>query len=188
MLRLCWVLLLILFSSETGQAQEIIPRFDKQTIDNSLKCELSQVARALRPHKVPPARLRAKVESAYTDTRNTGGGFKLEFPFQFFPSAEAKAESKDVIGRVVRGTRNIHVDNSVNCHKRNVVNLGIYECFRDALRDFVGGDSIDCTREKTATGSANANFRVQIWVVNAGPTGSYSVTRTWKVAVTAPPL
>lgn len=167
-------------------AQEVLYAFDQRTIDNSIKCELSQVARALRPYKVDPSRLKAHLDSTRSDTRNTNFGVKVGFG-PWFPSTEVNRGSTDAEGSGIHGIRNIHIDNSINCRKRNVVDLGIYRCFQPYLIHYVRGDSIECSKEKTATGAANANFQVQVWVVNAGPSTGYSVTRTWKVTVAAPP-
>jgi hypothetical protein len=175
-----------LLLANSSKAQQVY-KYDADAINSSIKCELSRVAASLARYKIDASRLKAKVSISGKESTNTSAGFKFSFPFPFLPSAEAKGGNQLEILRGAQGTRNIHVDNNANCKKSYVVNVGIVECFNEQRGLFVDGNTITCSSQSTATGTVSVNGKVQIWIINAGPSGEVTKTRVWTIALTAPP-
>ena len=174
--------LTVLMSVKCANAEKVY-KYDADAINSSIKCELSRVAVSLAKFKISASRLKAKVSIAGKESTNSAGGFKLGFPFPFLPSAETKGGYQVETLRGAEGPRNIHVDNKANCKKSYVVNVGIVECFNEQRSLFLEGNTITCSTQSTATGTVAANGKVQIWVINAGPSAEVTKTRVWTIAV-----
>lgn len=180
------LVLILLLGSGSSFAQQVY-KYDADAINSSIKCELSKVATSLSRYQISSERLKAKVSISGKETTNVGGGIGVGFPFPFLPKAEVKGSHGTTILRGAQGSRNIHDDNKINCKKSYVVNVGIVDCFNEQRALFVEGNTISCSHETTASGTASASGKVQIWVINAGPSGEISKTRVWTIALTAPP-
>ncbi|WP_316225846.1 hypothetical protein [Bradyrhizobium sp. SZCCHNS3052] len=180
------VLVAVVFGASTASAQsQAVYRYDIGVIDNSIKCELGQVAKLLaRSSPVPPAvRMVAAINVSGEDvvSRKISGG--IDFFGKFGGGYEKKAGRK----RGMEGVRNIHVDNSVNCRKRNIVDVGVLSCFQEQAPAFVAGQTITCNDSSTATSNVNAGGKFQIFVVGAEVSGELANTRTWTIDLVAPP-
>jgi hypothetical protein len=186
MIRLILITLGFLFGAAAAQAQvqsQTVYRYDAQTIDASIKCELGQVARMLGLPKTGWPKMQAvvNVSGTETTTKKIGGGLG------FFANVGASYEVMQGRTRGAKGTRNIHVDNSVNCRKSFVVDVGLLSCFREQKDLFLAGQTITCSDSTTASSAANAGGKFDIWVVNVSVTGDLTKKREWKVDVSAPP-
>jgi hypothetical protein len=173
----------ILFCAFSIQAQaqsETVYKYDADTIDSSIKCELSQVARLLGTAKPgDPERVAIiSVSGTETTTKKIGGGITF-----FGGSYETS------IGRTrgAKGPRNIHVDNKINCRKSFVVDVGLLSCFREQRRLFLEGQTITCSDTSMASSAANAGGKFDVWVLNVSLSGDYTKKREWKIEVSAPP-
>ena len=176
----------LLLTAAAAQAEvqpQTVYRYDAQTIDASIKCELGQVARMFGPPKLGWPKMQAviNVSGNETTTKKVGGGVGL------FASVGASYEVAQGRARGAKGTRNIHADNTVNCRKSFVVDVGIYSCFREQKDLFLAGQTISCSDSTTASSAANAGGKFDIWLVNVNVTGDLTMKREWKVDVTAPP-
>jgi hypothetical protein len=170
------------------RAQQQLNTFDASVMEASVACELSKAAKALKRHKIDPARMHAKLDMTGSDVKNKEGSLSFTIPLPMVPvtfGGSIKGESKQSQTFGYHGIRNIDVGNKINCGKSFAIDLGLSDCISKS--QFAKGDSVECSQEVVATAAADANFKVQFWIVNAGPSGSYSVTRTIKVAVEAPP-
>jgi hypothetical protein len=186
MIRLILITLGFLFGATAAQAQvqpQTVYRYDAQTIDASIKCELGQVAKLLGPPKAGWPKMQAVVNVAGTETttRKVGGGLG------FFANVGGSYEVTQGRTRAAKGTRNIHVDNSVNCRKSFVVDVGVLSCFREQKDLYLAGQTITCSDSTTASSAANAGGKFDIWVINVNVTGDLTKKREWKVDLSAPP-
>jgi hypothetical protein len=165
---------------------EPLNRFDATAMEASVACELYKVAKSLGS-KVKAERLHAKLDITGSDVRNIEGSGGFTIPLPFVPvtfGATIRKSNKQSQTFGYHGIRNINVANRPNCSKSFAIPLNVAECILRS--DYINGDSVDCSTEVTATAGADANFKVKLWVIDGGPTGSYSVTRTMKVAISAP--
>lgn len=182
------VFLLLIISTFSAIAQQPLNRFDAVMMESSVACELARAARSLEKRNIAPERMHAKLDLTGSDVRNTEGSLSLTIPLPFVPvtiGGNIKASNKQSQTFGYHGVRNIDRGNKINCGKSFVVDLGLADCIINS--QFARGDSVECSQEVVATAQADANFKVQFWILNAGPSGSYSVTRTMKVAIEAPP-
>lgn len=168
------------FSMPAQAQSQTVYKYDADTIDSSIKCELSQVARLLGTAKPggPERMAIISVSGTETTTKKIGGGITL-----FGGSYETS------IGRTraAKGTRNIHVDNKINCRKSFVVDVGLLSCFREQRRLFLEGQTITCSDTSMASAVANAGGKFDVWVLNVNLSGDYTKKREWKIEVSAPP-
>ncbi len=186
-LSLALLLSILSVSSASAQQSHAVNRFDSRTIDSSVKCELSAIARSLAQSHVDSARMKAHLTITGDETMNLSGGFTIGLPLPWLPSAGGTTSNQHEIIRGIEGDRNISVDNKINCKKSFVVDVGVISCFRDEGSFFLNGDTITCSSKTTATGTVNASGKIQLWLVNVGPSGSLSKTRVFTVALVIPP-
>ena len=187
MLRVIFAGLAILSSYVSASAQShSVYKYDSDTINSSIKCELSQVARLFRANSRDLSRMRAHIAISGEEVTSVKAGASIGLPLIF--DFRGNYERKSSRLRGAKGNRNIHVDNKVNCRKSFVVDVGILSCFTEQRRLFTtDGQTITCSETTTATSSASADGKFGLWILNAGPSGEVSKTRTWKLDLVAPP-
>jgi hypothetical protein len=184
MKRLFLLLAFSVLSVSASHAQsQTVYAYDTGVIDSSIKCELGQVAKMLSRYNPDPARLVATVNVSGEETisRKISGG--LNFFIDVGGGYEKKAGRK----RGMEGTRNIHVDNRVNCNKRNIVDVGIASCFAEQRAAFVAGQTVTCNDVSTATSNVTAGGKFVLFVVGANVSGELANTRSWTIDIVAPP-
>ena len=184
-MKLVSILAGLLFMTCSAFAQSAaVYKYDADAINSSIKCELSQVADLLRQYHPDVGRMKvyATISGTETTYKKVGGGFSL-----FGWGASGSYEQETTTLRGARGPHNIHPDNSVNCDKSFVVDVGVLSCFQDEYRLFLENQTITCGQERKATAAVGANGKFSLWVVNAEPSGALSKKRTWKVDLVAPP-
>lgn len=171
------------FSMPAQAQSETVYKYDADTIDSSIKCELSQVARLLGTAKPggPERMAIISVSGTETTTKKIGGGVTL------FGSLGGSYETSIGRTRGAKGQRNNHVDNKINCRKSFVVDVGLLSCFREQRRLFLEGQTITCSDTSMASSAANAGGKFDLWVLNVNLSGDYIKKREWKIEVSAPP-
>lgn len=175
------VLFLCGISGASAQSATVY-RYDSVVMDASIKCELGRVARTLARSRqsLDPTRMKVfvTVTGEETISKKVGGSI-----FSIGGSYERKTGR----ARGFEGERNIHVDNTANCRKSYVVDVGIYSCFEEQKGAFIAGQRITCTDTSTATANAKAGAKFAIWVLDAEVSGEFANTRTFKIDSVAPP-
>jgi hypothetical protein len=176
------ILLCASFTPAQAQSQTVY-KYDADTIDSSIKCELSRVARFLGKQKPGgPAMIAIiSVSGTETTTKKVGGGVGL------FGSFGGSYETSIGRTRGAKGPRNINVDNKINCKKSFVVDVGLFSCFQEQKRLFLEGQTISCSDTSTASSAVNAGGKFDLWVLNVNLSGDYVKKREWKIEVSAPP-
>lgn len=170
--------------SQTAVAQEL-RTFDPVTIANSVKCELSMFAKEIAKQRVDTTPTQAFVEVSGQELTHTKVGGSVDILFiKIGGGYTSEVTRKWKSSR----PRNVSVDNSINCKKSNRVDVGILSCLRLQKTDFLEGAKIECGETVKASGEATGSAKIPaIWIINAGPSGEYSRTRTFDVSITAPP-
>lgn len=187
-MRFFFVLLVFTLSVSEVSAQQLY-RYDNRVIDSSIKCDLALVDKTLRKAHPDFKVLNAHMTVTRTDTRHVKIGGKLGL----LGNGIGGAYTSDVVSKnTTEFDRNILKANSPNCNKRNLVDLKLYSCFRDALSfsDFdinSKRSKVTCSLDSTATGEGSVGASVKFWVLEADPSGEVSITRHWTVEVVAPP-
>jgi hypothetical protein len=171
-----------------------MPRFDAETISNSIKCELGTFGHSLRTLGISGQKMRARV--SISDRKTTAGalsgGAGISLPFGIGPGVEANRGQETVETRDIVITYNIHEDNRVNCKKRNRVEaFGILRCLEEQRPFFLDAveneGTVTCSSQVTATAKYAANGKIQAWVVSVGASASHGTSRSFTVGITAPP-
>jgi hypothetical protein len=170
------------FSASHAQSQTVYA-YDIGVIDSSIKCELGQVAKMMARYNPPPARMVAAINVSGEETISS----KISGGVDFFASLAGGYEKKAGRKRGMEGTRNIHVDNSVNCNKRNIVDVGIVSCFTEQRAAFIAGQTVTCNDSSTATSNVSAGGKFVLFVVGANVSGELANTRVWTIDIVAPP-
>lgn len=173
--------------STAALAASSVYRFDAETINSSVKCELATVARMMAREKIPATRLIATVAINGTEITNRKVGANFNIPFLNALSGTASYTTEETQLRGATGDRNINAKNAINCRKSFIIDVGILSCFKEQKELFVEGNTITCSEERKATSTLDGKGGFSIWTIDVGPSGSLSKTRTWKIAVTAPP-
>jgi hypothetical protein len=178
------VLIAIFGLTLAANAQTRVNKYDADTINSSIKCELAQAQQLFRRNNVDARRLRAYVTITGEETTFTKVGVEGGF---FVVRGRIAYERKITRLRGAKGERNIHPANNVNCRKSFVVDVGILSCFREQRTLFLENQTITCSETTTATASAGAGGQFAYWVLNVGPSGEVAKTRSWKIDLVAPP-
>jgi hypothetical protein len=175
---------LLWVSAAQAQTQaQTVYKYDANTIDSSIKCELGQVARMLGKPKPgwPAMKVNISVTGTETITKKVGGGVGI------FADIGASYETTTGRTRGAKGERNIHVDNTVNCKKSFVVDVGVLSCFKEQKALFLAGQTISCSDTSSASSAANAGGKFVVWVLNVNVSGALTSKRDWKFDIAAPP-
>jgi hypothetical protein len=174
---------ILLFGASAAQSQSVY-KYNSDTIDSSIKCELAQTEKLLQGDHPDATRMKAYITISGEETTSRKIGASVGF---FIFKAHTSYEQKNTSLRGAKGTRNIHIANDVNCRKSFVVDVGVLSCFQDQRRLFLDNQTITCSQSSTATAVAGADGQFKVWVLNVGPSGEISKTRTWKIDLVAPP-
>ncbi|MCC8955039.1 hypothetical protein H8B02_16805 [Bradyrhizobium sp. Pear77] len=163
------------FSRSTGG--QGIYRYDVDTIDSSIKCELSEVAKLYGPQRArgPVMTAFVAVTGTETLTKKVGGNLFIGATYETFT----------VRTRAFKKRRNINVDNNVNCSKSFVVSVGVYSCFVDQRHRFFSWETISCSESSMASMDLSAGVKTN-WIVEASITGDLVSKREWKIEIVAP--
>jgi hypothetical protein len=162
----------------SAQAQQSIAKYDANVIDSSIKCELSRVAKLYGPQRADGPAMQAVVNVKGTETITKKVGGNVIFGVNY--------ETTSSIIRGFKGTRNINVDNSINCRKSNIVDVGLYACFKEEKSIFFSGQAITCGGGSTASADFSAGGKIT-WVLEVSLSGDYTKKREWTIDVQAPP-
>lgn len=103
-----------------------------------------------------------------------------------FPPFSTTYETSSAVIRGFKGKRNINVDNSINCRKTNIVDLGLYSCFREQQPIFLSGQSIICGGASNASADFGLGGKIT-WFVEVTLKGNIIKKREWSIDVQAPP-
>jgi hypothetical protein len=170
----------LITSSGAFAQSRTVYKYNSDTIDSSIKCELSQVAKLLQPSKPDPSRMFAtiSVSGEETITRKVGGSF-------FGIGGSVQQEGGRLRG--ASGRRNINVDNRINCRKSFIVDVGVLSCFQEQQRLFLDGQTITCAETSTGTSGVKAGGKFDLFTVGAEVGGEWTSKRVWKIEIKAPP-
>lgn len=179
MIRVFGAILVLFASGSVVHAQQRqLATYDTNTIDSSIKCELSRTAKLYGPQRAngPAMQAVVTVKGTETTTKKVGGNFIFGANYQ----------TTTTVIRGFKGTRNINVDNSINCKKSNIVDLSLYTCLAEVQGIFFSGQSITCGSSSTASADFSAGGKIT-WVVEASIQGGITKKREWTIDLQAPP-
>ncbi len=162
----------------SAEAQQAINRYDFDTIDSSIKCELSRVARLYGPQRGGGPVMKVSLELTGTET------VTKRIAVDFFGNASYETSRKDLEGAA--WTRNIHEKNRVNCGKSFVVDLGLYDCMRRQQIRFSEGRTVFCGRSTYASAQAGVGVRF-VWFIETKIEGNVVIRRDYEWKLKAPP-
>jgi hypothetical protein len=178
MIRSLVALLSFLAFMSNASAQQSVYRYDDNAIDSSVKCELGRASREYGPQKAGGPKMTATVTAKRTDTTSKKVAGSLFFGGATYEDGGARTSS-------FKATRNINVDNHINCRKSFVIDLGLYSCFMEKRARFFAGETISCG------GSSSGSLDLSLggsWTLGgtAKLQGDLIKKREWTVEVSAP--
>lgn len=173
-------------SSTVANAQ--LRNFEPEDIFSAAQCELGNWAREANYTTSDVARQTAGIKVTGSEVQTKAAGLDVSTILgNFLPGGGVSYSTETTQSWETSQVFNIHRENADAC-ARNRPNVGVLQCFRKQRRDFLKGADFKCTMKVAATSKANANGKFTLWIINAGPSGSLSSTRTFDVTLTAPQL
>lgn len=162
----------------SAEAQQAISKYDFDTIDSSIKCELSRVAKLYGPQRGGGPVMKVSLELTGTET------VTKKIAVGFFGKASYETSRKDIEGAA--WTRNIHEKNGINCSKSFVVDLGLYECMQRQQIRFSEGRTVFCGRSTYASAQAGVGVTF-VWFIETKIEGDLVIRRDYEWKLKAPP-
>lgn len=164
-------------------AQTRLSNFTSQSIYRAVLCDVGIWAREQRYVASDPTRGKGYVKIEFKEvlTKITG----LEVKALIFNVGGTRTTT-DTNGYDSDGNANLHSENAKACD-RSRPDVGVLDCLRNQAPQFLDGRNIRCYRSLSATAKANASAKpIGLWEINLGPTGEYSLTRTFTITFVAP--
>lgn len=184
-----FVLLVSIFPA-VAQEKRYERQYKDDALDASIKCDLAKFAVYLNSLSksetkefLQPWKALVTIVETTEIKKKIGGG--LDFPFFVFGKAGYEIVSKE--SNTVSGSRNIHSDNRINCHKSFIINLGIFSCLRSHKPSLLSGVTISCKKDDVATSNASGGGKFLLWTVGADLEGELASIKTLSIEVSAPP-